>query len=382
MMSNQSLQQTALCAVANKRAIMKPIESLRMTARRGQLIVAATSILLFLSAPASSAGILPALSVTGLCAEAAVIAEGDHVGNGRVKVLKIYKGSEQVGTNREIVVAGLEKCSKRLASWRQTNEVNIQTDHVVLFMDAQLRPLYLIGDGSGGVFWLSDDACFKYGQMMNPGGYVLAKLGMKPDALRKEIELGLAVATEWEAIKALKEPKAMAERMAAYLRGATWPKGYHGEFYSELRQRIPKLGADAVSPVVEVLRATMKADEDSNFPVLILCAIGKPAQPAVPLLLELLQKPGKTSQYYICAALRTAGDPQAIPSIRPLLRSGDMQIAVEAAAALGALGDKESFDAIATLVWKEKDSIRLRALLSALHQLDSERAAGYDFMKP
>ena len=52
-------------------------------------------------------------SVTGLCAEAAVIAEGDDVGNGRVKVLKIYKGAEQVGTNSEIVVAGLEKCSKR-----------------------------------------------------------------------------------------------------------------------------------------------------------------------------------------------------------------------------------------------------------------------------
>ena len=363
---------------------MKPIENQHMTEERVRLIVAATCILLIFPAPASKAGILPTPSVTRLCAEATVIAEGDCVGNGRVKVIKIYKGSEQTGTNSEIVVAGLEKCSKRIRNSGQNDVENIQTDHVLLFMDSQLRPLYLVGDGSGSVFWLNDDACFRYYQLMNPGGYTLMKIEMKPGTLRSEIAVGLAVATEWEAIKALKDSKVMAEKMTAYLREATWPKGYHGEFYRELRERMPKLGADAVSPVVEVLRATMKAGENSNFPVLILAGIGKPAQATVPLLLELLEKPGKTSRYYICAALRAAGDPQAIPAIRLLLSPDDMQTAVEAAGALAALGDKQSFDAVAALLWKVKAERKdqLGELLSTLHKMDSEKAAGFDFLKP
>jgi HEAT repeat protein len=139
---------------------------------------------------------------------------------------------------------------------------------------------------------------------------------------------------------------------------------------------MPKLGADAISPVVEVLRAGMKADEDSNLPVLILYDIGRPAQPAVPVLLELLERPGKTSRYYICAALRTAGDPQAVPAIRPLLSWGDIQTAVEAAGALAAMGDKQSFVAIAALAPKVEAgrSDELHDLLSALWRMDAQKA--------
>ena len=58
--------------------------------------------------------------------------------------------------------------------------------------------LYLVGEGSGGVFWLNDDACYRYFQPMNPGGYALTKLQITPDELNSEIEgVGLAVAEEW-----------------------------------------------------------------------------------------------------------------------------------------------------------------------------------------
>lgn len=350
-------------------------ESKRRTVQQEWLAAAVTSILLLFSALQSKAGMLATPSVTGLCAEAVVIAEGDHVGNGHLKVLKIYKGAEQVGTNSEIVVAGLEKCSKRV---RYTGET-LQIDRVVLFMDSKLQPLYQIGDGSGGVFWLSDDACYRYWQPINPGGYALTKLQMKPDDLHTNIEVGLAVAKEWEVVKLLKDPKAMAERMAVYLRQVTWPRGYDGEFDRELRERMPKLGADAVSPVVEVLRAGMKEGEDLNLPVLILYDIGRPAQPAVPVLLELLQKSGKTFPYYICSALHTAGDPQAIPAIRALLGSGDIQAEIEAAGALADMGDKQSFDAIATLLPKVEAgrSDKMHDLLSALYRIDAQKAAPF-----
>lgn len=350
-------------------------ESQRTTAQQGRLAVAFTCMLLF-SAFQSTAGMLPTPSITGLCDKAVLIVEGDHIGNGQVKVLKIYKGVEQVGTNSEIVVAGLEKCSKRVRNGGET----LQTDHVVLFMDSQLQPLYLFGEGSGGVFWLSDDACYRYFQPMNPGGYALAKLQTTPGDLKREIEVSLEIAKEWETVKALKEPKAMAERMTIYLRQATWPVGYNGEFYTEMRERMPKLGADAVSPVVDVLRAGMKGGEDLNLPVLILYSIGKPAQPAVPVLLELLSNPGKTSRYYICSALKTAADKSAIPFVRPMLKVDDMQTAVEAAEALGAMGDKESFDSIAALLPKLKpvrssmDVLRMNDLLTVLEKMNGQSA--------
>ena len=87
------------------------LESQRMTARHEPLVIAVTSILLLFSALQTKGGIAPVPTVTGLCAEATVIVEGDVVGNGQVKVLKIYKGAEQVGTNSEIVVAGLENAA-------------------------------------------------------------------------------------------------------------------------------------------------------------------------------------------------------------------------------------------------------------------------------
>ncbi len=191
---------------------------------------------------------------------------------------------------------------------------------------------------------------------------------------------GLVTTREWESVKAIKDPQAKAKKMAAYMREATAPKGA-GMLYRELREEMPKLGADAVPELIEVLRAGMTNGEDLNLPVLILCSIGRPATPAVPVLCELLEKSGKTSQYYICSALKTAADPKAIPFVRPILKLADMQAATEAAEALEAMGDKDSFDAIAALLPRlhptrgSMDLEQLVDLLKVLHSMDKERAA-------
>lgn len=190
----------------------------------------------------------------------------------------------------------------------------------------------------------------------------------------------LATTREWEGVKAIKDPQAKARAMATYMRETTAPKGA-GMLYTELREEVPKLGADAVPELIEVLRAGMTNGEDLNLPVLILYGIGKPAAPAVPVLCELLQNPGKTAQYYICSALKSAEDPKAIPFVRPILKLPDMQAATEAAVALEAMGDKDSFDAIAALlphlkpVRSSMDEMHLRELLKVLHSMDKERAA-------
>ncbi len=189
-----------------------------------------------------------------------------------------------------------------------------------------------------------------------------------------------AASRDWQAVNALKDAKAKAARMASYPREATAPKA-SGELHQELRKQMPQLGADAVPALIEVLRAGMTNGEDLNLPVLILCDIGRPAAPAVPVLCELLEKPGKTSQYYICSALETVRDPKAIPFLRPMLKLADMQAATEAAKALEAMGDKDSFDAIAALlprlqaVKSSMDELHMHDLLKVLHGMDKERAA-------
>jgi HEAT repeat protein len=96
--------------------------------------------------------------------------------------------------------------------------------------------------------------------------------------------------------------------------------------------------------------------------------------------LELLSNPGKTSRYYICCALKTAADKSAIPFVRPMLKVDDMQTVVEAAEALGAMGDKESFDSIAALLPKLKperssmDVLRMDSLLRVLAQMNGQSA--------
>jgi len=131
---------------------------------------------------------------------------------------------------------------------------------------------------------------------------------------------------------------------------------------------------------VDVLRAGMKTGEDLNLPVLILYGIGKPAQPAVPTLLELIEKPGNTSRYCICSALKTTADKKAIPFVRPMLKVDDMQTSVEAAQALETIGDKESFESIAALLPKLKpvrssmDVLWMNDLLTVLAQMNRQAA--------
>jgi protocatechuate 3,4-dioxygenase beta subunit len=179
---------------------------------------------------------------------------------------------------------------------------------------------------------------------------------------------GLAFKAKWDAILKIQDPAAKAAKLAVYVKPEQYPTG--------LREEMAKLGAAAVPELIKVIQAGMTNGEDLHLPVLILFDIGTPAKPAVPLLLELLKKPGKTSPYYICSALRTTGDPQAIPAFRSLLNSGDIQAEIEASKALAEMGDEQSFEAIATLVPKVQSgrSDELNDLLSALYQMDPVKA--------
>ena len=92
---------------------------------------------------------------------------------------------------------------------------------------------------------------------------------------------------------------------------------------------------------------------------------------------KLLESPRNASRYYVLSALRTAGDPAAIPYVRPMLEVADAQVSANAATTLAAFGDRESFDAIAAVLplkFKRDDFAQVRDLLHALHALDPNRA--------
>ena len=75
----------------------------------------------------------------------------------------------------------------------------------------------------------------------------------------------------------------------------------------------------------------------------------------------------------ILRALGQIGDARAIPSIRPLLKDWQPEVRLEAAKALGRLGDKESFDAIAEKASAISGGGQV-GYLEALHAIDAERA--------
>jgi HEAT repeat protein len=68
------------------------------------------------------------------------------------------------------------------------------------------------------------------------------------------------------------------------------------------------------------------------------------------MLCKLLDNPGVTSPYYILSPLKAAADPQAIPHVRPMLKHKSKQVRGQAARALAAMKDIDSFDRIAALI--------------------------------
>src|SRR5207248_1183483 len=112
---------------------------------------------------------------------------------------------------------------------------------VIVFLDANLQPYFLLGDGSPGVFWLDKDACYTYTPNNHPGGFVLEEshrpwLPATPDELHQQLQNGMELSVGWEHTLALEDPKTKAKEMAKYLREATAPKGYRDELYRELRE--------------------------------------------------------------------------------------------------------------------------------------------------
>lgn len=336
---------------------------------------------------------LPRPGVDELCVRAELIIEGEHLGNDRVKIVRVYKTSDRLdGNAAEIVVQHVDKYVRVLTRPRAAT---IQTNKLVLFLTYQpetrtWRSLYTTDQegqwGSAGLFWFDDQTCYGYTQPSTFQGYALApgndgrpkRFRVPKDIhdMRARIQLGMENLRRWQAVLAVKDPAQQARQMARYLLPRTAPKGYKSAFRVELRHRLAELGRHAVPVLIDVVK-NAKPDERLNDAVLILYDIGVAARPAVPLLCELLESPRNTSRYYVLSALRTAGDPAAIPYVRPMLEVADTQVAANAAKTLAAFGDHESFDAIAAVLplkFNRDDLVHARDLLHALHTLDPKRA--------
>lgn len=344
------------------------------------------------------ADMLPEPDVDRMCIEVDLIIEGEHLGNNRVKILRVYKPSGLIHKKAtHIDVADLQKHVRvpgQLRQFQWLDATEIRTNKLVLFLTFRSKTKtwhshYATDQegqwGSAGLYWYDQQTCYGYQQIMNPGPYVLMPGSQTPrrsrvpesiQAMRAEIGSGLANLRRWQAVLAVKDPAEKARQMARFLLPHTAPPGYRGALRNELREELAKLGGHAVAALIEVINRA-RPDESLNDTVLILFDIERPARPAVPALCKLLQSPGETSRYYVLSAVRTAGDPAAIPHVRPLLKVKDDQVAVAAAKALGALGDRESFDAIAALLPEKYTSnqlARTRDLLHALHSLHPGRA--------
>lgn len=340
---------------------------------------------------------LPYDSVQQMCMTSDLIVAGEKVDDTKVRVTEVFYGPD--GTPKEedtIEVLSIPDHTRLLGGTSNGTshpKIEIETNRVFLFMlrskEGQFAPIHFRGPGSQGLFWWDEKNCYGYEQKMNPGPYMLFSSGkghgripVGPEAMRKQIAEGLEQRHRWEGIKALKDPRERAQQMAAYLLPRTAPKGYDRSL--NLRQEISIMGADAVPAVTEVLEKA-QPDDRLNDAVLILYDIGcdkaagpEVIRPAVPALCKLLKNLGKTSLYYLLCPLTVAGDPRAIPHVRPMLKSEDRQVRAQAARALAAMKDVESFGVIAGLFDnppdpKDQTGYTLE-IAKSLFELDPKRA--------
>ncbi len=340
-------------------------------------------------------GLLPFRTVQNMCFTADLIVAGVHLGNGKVRVDHVfYVSAPRTEKIKTVYIPSIPKHSKVINEIfvRGEDVQPISTKRLVLFLvkgkDGRFEPINVVGKGSQGLFWYDKGACYGYTQPMNPGPYCLerskagAPRGRIPhsrDAMWNEIKIGLEQRRRWEAIEAIEDPAARARQMAAYLLPHTAPEGYSDAV--DLRKAIRKIGPEAVPALVEVLEKA-RAEDNLNTTVLTLYDIGctsrEALRPAVPALCKLLANPGPNSPYYILSPLTAAADPRAILHVRPMLRHKSKQVCGQAARALAAMKDRESFDLIVALIEdppKPKDLLGYTLdLARSLFELDPVRA--------
>jgi hypothetical protein len=223
--------------------------------------------------------------------------------------------------------------------------------------------------------------------------YFLACLANEPEKaikeqLKKEPHLAKRVedyliCTDFQRVLGISDPNEKAVRLCRYISPGAAPKNYRGRYNGPIRIHLRELGECAVKPLVDIL-SKAEPHHKLNTAVLTLYDIGKPAKPAVPYLLRMLEQKPRTSTYYILAALQTTGDPNAIDSVRPFLADENLQVRSQAAVTLAWLGDIASFELIAAAI---PEAIRGRSNLNmsdvrgyvsdmceALYRLDPARA--------
>ncbi len=335
---------------------------MNMIGTRATRVGAALAVLLSMSS-AAQATRLPHDSVQRMCVSADLIVAGTHTGEGKVRVDHVFHASRAaIKPGDTIEVPAVAKHTKNLG-WAREASDPIQTDRVVLFLmqseNGALSPIHTAGEGSQGLFWLDDKTCYGYRQDWNPGPYRLARAepsgkGRVPggrEAMWAQVQLGLGLRKQWETIQAIKDGAERARRMAAYLLPHTAPAGYDGCL--DLRKAIRAIGPEAVPALTETI-AKARPTDNLNTTVLTLFDIGlmhpKALESAVPAVCKLLENPGPTAPYYILSPLQAAGDPRAVPHVRPLLKHKDKQVRGQAARTLAAMKDTDSFEAIVALI--------------------------------
>lgn len=347
-------------------------------------------LMMVLSAANLSADMIPQAEVDEMCLLADAIVEATWDSGDRVEIEKIYHQTKQLPEGATALdIAGLGKHQRVFYEIGVIGRGQaIKTRKLIAFVrfDKDTRgwePIHRSsqggGYGSSGVIWLEGEKCYGYSQENNPGPLSLADREMSPERLAAEIKVGLKNAAAWRKALALRDKHRKAMLLAAYLFKKTSPPGDKGTYFHRVRDELPKLGAAAVPPLVELMEdPNLRSEYGMNTAVLVCHDIGKAAAAAVPALVKLLDGPGPPSHYYILGALQEIGDRTTVPAVRPFLNSADSQTRTCAAITLCIFLDLESADAIAKVAFDHAgdpngpgEAVRIAEALGAM-----DRSAG------
>lgn len=293
---------------------------------------------------------LPHTTVDAMCDQAEVIIEGIDLGDDVVRISEIHKSSKSLKEGAEtVVVSQLSQHSRTVGDGYFDTTTALKTRKLVLFLVRNERSGHwesietISRDGqcgSCGLFWFDDSNCHGYQQVLNPGPYVLLpgevtkdRIPKTIDALRREIETGLANSREWQRSLAIADHTERAKTLARYLLKSTAPQRDKGTFLQAVRKEMAALKQDAVPVIVQLLHSA-PADEKLDTAVLILYDIGPPAAEAIPSLVPLLAAPDRVFTGYVLSALGSTGDPRAVPHLEEYLNSKNERLTHDAKEAL------------------------------------------------
>lgn len=235
-------------------------------------LAACVAVLLGGTGSHTTAADIPRYSIEAMCELADAIVEGEHLGEGRFEVQRVYQLRRGPSISRTVEVPFIAKQPPQIATSGLKEPTGIATSHALLFLNRKAdywAPVGIATGGARGVIWIGEEECYWYVQWSNPGGLRLESrkqdgwgsrgVVFDEDPL-DETSSSISINQRWRDNLEERNPILKSKELARYLTRSTSP-ARDFRFYARMaRQQLASEPAHSSLAVVDAIKHSRSSD--------------------------------------------------------------------------------------------------------------------------